>query len=412
MAVAFGKELQRDWEAYVLERAELENSVFAPFEIEIGKILGDVAEQARVYIDQRKRLENRIKKIADERRKELAAVAQQANVTASDTRDTVFKITERARLALDGTIRSIEADLNRTDLYVLDPEQVDEMRNRWEEQLVEVETRHHDALMAARDMLASLAENLRISDGEEPAQVLQAMEERMLALEEQADEDFEMVQLGIAVAIINHEFAASIKHVRKSVQELGHVSRRSEALKPLYESIRSNFEHLDGHLNLFTPLQRRLHRTAQIISGSSIRNYCTDLFSHRLGRHSIKLVSSDRFLDSSVDCYPSTLYPAIINIVDNAIFWLSDISGDRQVTLDADDQGIYVSNNGPKIESRDYVRIFERGFSRKVGGRGLGLFISAKALEAEAMSLMVLDVPRSDASVTFMIRAKVIGKKK
>jgi hypothetical protein len=32
----------------------------------------------------------------------------------------------------------------------------------------------------------------------------------MLALEEQADDDFEMVQRGLAVAIINHEFAASI----------------------------------------------------------------------------------------------------------------------------------------------------------------------------------------------------------
>ena len=84
---------------------------------------------------------------------------------------------------------------------------------------------------------------------------MEAMQERMLALEEQADEDFEMVQLGLAVAIINHEFAASITRVRSSVRQLGQVSRRSNALRPLYESIRSNFEHLDGHLNLFTPLQ-------------------------------------------------------------------------------------------------------------------------------------------------------------
>ena len=49
--------------------------------------------------------------------------------------------------------------------------------------------------MAARDMLASLAENLRSSDGEEPAQIMEALEHRMLALEDQADEDFEMVQI-------------------------------------------------------------------------------------------------------------------------------------------------------------------------------------------------------------------------
>ena len=89
-----------------------------------------------------------------------------------------------------------------------------------------------------------------------------------MALEEQADEDFEMVQLGLAVAIINHEFAASISSVRKSVQQLGQISRRSDGLRPLYDSIRTNFEHLDGHLNLFTPLQRRLQRSKIKIDGA------------------------------------------------------------------------------------------------------------------------------------------------
>jgi hypothetical protein len=155
------------------------------------------------------------------------------------------------------------------------------MREKWEGELTDIESRHRDALIAARDMLSSLAENLRGSDGEEPAQIMEALEQRMLSLEEQADDDFEMVQLGLAVAIINHEFAASIKRVRESVQELGRISRRTGALRPLYESIRTNFEHLDGHLNLFTPLQRRLHRTSQIIGGASIRNYVRDLFSNR-----------------------------------------------------------------------------------------------------------------------------------
>ena len=406
--VALGKEMQRDWEGYVTERVRLEETVFAPFEQEVSRTLGAVAEQARVYVDQRKRLEERIKSLAAERRRDLADASRQANATASETRKTVFSITERARLALDDTIRSIQADLNRTDLRTMEPERLDEMRQRWEGALTEIEGRHRDALMAARDMLASLAENLRTSNGEEPAQVLEAMEERMLALEEQADEDFEMVQLGLAVAIINHEFAASIKRVRISVQKLGQVSRKSDALRPLYESIRSNFEHLDGHLNLFTPLQRRLHRTAQVIGGKSVRNYVVDLFSSRLERHSVRLDVSEDFLRRSVECYPSTLYPAVINIVDNAIYWLKDLPAQRAVAFDADDEGIYVSNNGPAIEERDFQRIFERGFSRKISGRGLGLFISAKALETEGMSLTLVNPPRSGQQVTFRIGAKTM----
>ena len=52
-----------------------------------------------------------------------------------------------------------------------------------------------------------------------------------------------------------------------------------------------------------------------------------------------------------------------------------------------------IANSGPKIEKRDMDRIFERGFSRKPGGRGLGLYISAKALEQEKMSLGLVDPP-------------------
>ena len=57
------------------------------------------------------------------------------------------------------------------------------------------------------------------------------------------------------------------------------------------------------------------------------------------------------------------------------------------------DGSIVIANNGPKIERRDADRIFERGFSRKPGGRGLGLYISAKALEPEKMVLRLVEPP-------------------
>jgi signal transduction histidine kinase len=406
--VALTRELARDWAGYQVEKHRLDTDVFGPFEKEIGATLGRVAQQARLYVDQRKRLEERIKSLADERKKELAEASRQVNATAADTTRTVFSITEKAREALDQTIRNIQADLNRTDLATLEPDAVDRMREKWEGELSDIESRHRDALIAARDMLASLAENLRSSDGEEPAQIMEALEQRMLSLEEQADEDFEMVQLGLAVAIINHEFAASIKRVRESVQELGRISRKTGALRPLYESIRTNFEHLDGHLNLFTPLQRRLHRVAQSIDGASIRNYVRDLFFNRLERHRVLLEPTEAFLSSAVKCYPSTLYPAFINLVDNAIFWLGSVNGARRILLDAQAGSWLIANNGPTIEGRDLEHIFERGFSRRPGGRGLGLFISAKALKAEGM-VLTIQPPPPGFNVAFQISAPTLN---
>ncbi|OJV05329.1 MAG: hypothetical protein BGO12_22650 [Verrucomicrobia bacterium 61-8] len=400
--VALTKDLTRDWEGYRFDRARLDEEVFLPCESEISSTLGEVAKQARLYIDQRKRLEDRIKALADERQRQLQNAISMARDSASDTRKTVFDITQKAMVALDLKIKQIESDLNSTDLESLDPEKIEELRKSWEDQLTEIESHHREALMQARDMLAALAENLRSSEGQGPAEIMEALEHRMLALEEEADENFEMVQLGLAVAIINHEFSAAIRNVRRSVQELGHVSQRTTALRPLYHSIRNNFEHLDGHLKLFTPLQRRLYRNTQAIAGQSIKNYVVDLFGNRLERHKIEILTTKEFIDSKITCYPSTLFPTFINLVDNAIYWLTNVRGDRRITFGVTNGEIYIANNGPEIEERDQLRIFERGFSRKPGGRGLGLFISARALQAEQMQLR-LGPPPPDYRVAFYI---------
>ncbi len=402
--VALTKELSRDWDAYRIEKARLDSNLLTPLEEEIAQTLGKVARQARVYINQRKRLEDRIRAVSADRRKQLQDIVTQTEATASDTRKSVLDITQKAMVALESTIEQIEHELKETDLDSLTPQKVETLRKTWENKLTTIEGRHRDALMAARDMLASLAENLRVSEGDEPAQMMEALEERMLALEEEADENFEMVQMGLAVAIINHEFAAAIKSVRRNVRELGQISQKSSSLRPLYNSIRTSFEHLDGHLKLFTPLQRRLYRTAIEISGKSIRNYVTALFEDRLTRHKIQLECTPAFLKATVESYPSTLYPAVVNLIDNALFWLAQTKGERKVRLDVAGSDLIIANTGSRIEDRDRERVFERGFTRKPGGRGLGVFISARALASEKMRLR-LESPPSGFSVAFHITA-------
>jgi signal transduction histidine kinase len=112
-------------------------------------------------------------------------------------------------------------------------------------------------------------------------------------------------------------------------------------------------------------------------------------------------------LNVTVECFPSTLYPALINIIDNAVYWLSSVKGDRTILLDATAEALVIANNGPAIEERDGQRIFERGFSRKPGGRGLGLFISARALKAEDMILSV-GIPPENYGAAFHIHVTTL----
>jgi signal transduction histidine kinase len=233
--------------------------------------------------------------------------------------------------------------------------------------------------------------------------MIEAMDTELQGLREQADTDAELVQLGLAVAIINHEFVAAIKGIRHKLRELGSWARANDDLLPLYQEIRTNFDHLDAHLNLFTPLQRRLQRKQTIIKGSEINHYVRTLFSVRFKRHNIELEVTQEFLDSEVPGFPSTIYPVFVNLIDNAVFWLKDIQDKPVITLDFSDNAYFISNNGPAIHIRDKEAIFEQGFSRKPGGRGLGLFISQKALRKEGMNLTIVQPGSKEGWTTFAI---------
>jgi len=69
--------------------------------------------------------------------------------------------------------------------------------------------------------------------------------------------------------------------------------------------------------------------------------------------------------------------------------------------LDFVDNAYRIGNNGPTIHNRDVEAIFEQGFSRKPGGRGLGLFISKKALRKEGMDLNIVQSKSEERGVIF-----------
>ena len=65
--------------------------------------------------------------------------------------------------------------------------------------------------------------------------------------------------------------------------------------------------------------------------------------------------------------------------------------------------GVYsVSDSGPGIAARDRDAIFEYGFTRKPGGRGMGLAISHEALRRVGYDLEI-GVPKAEKGTSFLI---------
>jgi len=172
------------------------------------------------------------------------------------------------------------------------------------------------------------------------------------------------------------------------------------SLDELYRDMRNSFDHLDGYLTLFTPLDRRLYRTQIKITGKQIRDFLADLFETRLKRHNIELKVTRNFLQATLTGYPSTFYPVFVNLVDNAIFWLQrNHDRPREIELDAEGTALLVRDNGPGVSARDRQNIFSMNFSRKPGGRGMGLYISRESLAKVAYKLTLDPISGSEGAV-------------
>ena len=379
--VGLSREVRQSWEAYRSEFLKLDEICFGPAESEIAETIRHHAQRTRLLIDQRERLETalseNVREARQRTRRESAETRQEGKVVS----DRVVQLTRQVMIDVESTIQQVLADIARLDMTDKEESDLVEVRASFEEMVDQATGKALGVLASMKDQLRGMTWNPD-SDGTLVTQldILEATESELLDVRDRAELDLEMTQLGAAIEVINHEFDASIRAVRSSLRRLRAWADLNPSLRELHDDIRTSFEHLDGYLTLFTPLQRRLYRQEVEIRGSAIARFLSDLFRERLRRHDVRLESTSRFDQHTLMGYPSTFYPVFVNLVDNSLFWLSDQPTPRRIVLDAVDGAMMISDSGPGIQQRDWESIFELGFTRKPNGRGLGLYISREVL--------------------------------
>ena len=393
--IGLSTQAKRDWESYLIERAQLEEDVFTPMSETLRTLVATVATAAKVRVDQRKRLQTLIDELSVEATKSIQLQVTDTRQIAEDRETEVRRLAQGAIVEMKDTIDEVRAELQRINFSELTPKAVEQCRKQLQGKIDQTTLRQKALLENAKQQFIEMkisdevVGELVISSGE----ITGAIEEEVLSLRESADADAELVQLGMALAVVTHEFDAVIRSIRGELGRLKRWAIASPQLMPIYQRINGNFEHLDGYLALFTPLQRRLYRKPQRISGSEIAKFLSELFDERMKRHGISLFPTDEFCRKTVVGFPSTFFPVFVNLVDNAIYWLKDHKQPRTITLAIDKEGILVANNGPKIAARDREAIFDLRFSKKPRGRGLGLYISRNTLAKAGYHLSLIHNP-------------------
>lgn len=401
--VGLPQAVRRDFEAYRGEFERLVEQVFDPAEREAESILLAAAKEARIAVDRRVRFERALTELTTQARKTTQTGSHEVKSAVADVEDKATTLVRESVATLDTVVRDVLSRAARIDVSRLDDERFVAERRALEMEVEAVAAREGRALESVVEQLRRISwpvdeEGQMITN----LDVSEAVEEELLALRERSEADLELAQLGMAIQVVSHEFDASIKSVRRSLKELRAWADANKDLESVYTSIRRSFDHLDGYLTLFTPLQRRLYRRPVRITGGEIAKFLQDLFDERLNRHQIDLQATSIFKRFGFNGYPSTFYPVFVNLVDNAIFWLSQSATPRILRLDVDDDAMVVANSGASISARDREAIFELGFTRKPGGRGLGLHISQEVLAKEGYRLTLGEAP-SGFRVAFRI---------
>jgi len=192
----------------------------------------------------------------------------------------------------------------------------------------------------------------------------------------------ELAQLGIAVEIIDHQFNALYSQLANIIGMFKDSIRQDEKSKKLYNILVSSFDHLQNNYKFLTPLYRTTGRTRKDISGLEIKEYVEAFYSERFQNENIKLTSTKEFDSSIIYTFESILKPVFINIVNNAVYWLTPAKN-RKIHLAYEDNMYLIMNSGQPIDEV-YIKedIFKLFFSRKPKGRGIGLYLAKTTLNS------------------------------
>jgi signal transduction histidine kinase len=395
--LALTPDLRRDLEAY---QNDLQNQIQLFVEPIFFEVERDISSSDRA--SRQRYLEETVERSFQGARDSLRSAQDGVLIAASDIVPRTKALAQELEDILEETRDKCLTEAKDTSLEKLSERDLFELATRLEREITIVAEDGRQTLSAYRAQI----ERFRwYRDGDgivTDIEVSTAVEDRLLALEEQASHDLELAQLGLFSQIISHEFVASMTAVRHLIARLADYAKDQPNLKRLYEDIHASFGTLDGYLGLFAPLQRRLYGPRTTVQGRRIFPNTKRVFEDRLAKAEATLDATPEFREFASPMYPSTLFPVLVNLIDNALYWLERSPKPRRIVLSAQGRAILVSNNGPSISERDKAVIFEPGFSRKPGGRGLGLWISQQVLSRDGYRLALV-APQPEMNVTFAI---------
>jgi hypothetical protein len=239
--------LRRDWDLYSQELSQLETQIFQPTQRKLDELITDTSHQRPSLANPQKRIERALKERITEARSTVNNEIKATKQTIENVRTNTLQLINTSAAKLESVINEAQSEIARLQESTNEEASVLGEYYRLESELSEVTERERQSLENIRSQLQET-----ISAPVSNEDVLEALEEENLALRESADSDIELIQLGMAVAVINHEFESTVRSIRGNLFRLKGWADTNKELRDLYRHVRDDFDHLDAYLELFT----------------------------------------------------------------------------------------------------------------------------------------------------------------
>jgi signal transduction histidine kinase len=196
-------------------------------------------------------------------------------------------------------------------------------------------------------------------------------------LEERVSQLNVLAQMGITVEIVGHE----LERLNDEAQvQFDRLSPDVQSAAPFKRAKRA-YDALVSRLRFLGPLKVSGPQLRERISGSEIADYVCEFFAAQFKEREIEFDATDAFRSFTVLDYHYRLLPVFMNLVNNSLYWLQFVER-RTIRLDVVNQAVVLSDNGPGVDPDDVESLFELFFTRRSGGRGIGLYLARANLGA------------------------------
>ncbi|MDD2132373.1 ATP-binding protein [Pseudomonas sp. 17391] len=186
-----------------------------------------------------------------------------------------------------------------------------------------------------------------------------------------------LAQVGISVEILSHELHVLDRRLQTSLDNL------PSEIKKTKEFAEANWarQELVERLRFLSQMQISGSDVRQRITGSDIDEYLRAFFGNSLSEKSAVIKTSDVFRQVAFYEFPSRIFPVFINLINNSLYWLPSV-GERTIQIDIVEGSIVICDSGPGIDPDDVDSLFELFFTRRIRGRGVGLYLCRQTLAA------------------------------